>query len=204
MIVGLHCFVMGWKEASCEWECPRDVSGDVAAISMARDQSFHILEFKLCKRNDGPVEYLVTSTESSLPTAWTPSAPPPVASYTSGLPTMSLPPSKTWVGGVDAHCFERLVRKGLEWHVEEGDAIKLKVLNLTANNARFAMGLLVDDGAQVIAKQPRWWADEDGNLKRPLTFLERGLKLGTKIGGLIVINPFTYEGLDAPRDEKPS
>lgn len=160
-----------------EWTCPRDVRGQIIGFSMSdrTRTDFQILEFSHVSKN-GDVQQLVDSAEVK--------------------PTPLSAAVRVWNGGVAAQCFEQLIKAhGFDWFVEEGDKILVRVLNITGQVCRFDMGLLIGE-AVTFSKQPHWWADESGTLKRPLTFEERGLKLGTKIGGLVVVDPHTYEGFD--------
>ncbi len=190
-IVGLHVALMGYADHLIEWTCPPDTGGLLIALSIAPGAQLDILEFNVC-RKDGTIERFVDSKKRDT------------------SPAASFPP-KTWEGGVDAHCFEQLMKEqcGVDLAIEEGDVVQVRVLDKSGGYVHVNMGMLIGDS--VISKQQHWWADENGRLKRPLTFVERGLKLGTRVGGFVVIDPFTYEGLDtdterAARDDedKPS
>ena len=176
-LVGLGSIVPPSSAQLLEWECPEGVSGDLIRVTFPSVYSinFIVLRFDWLRPN-GDIVKLVDSEEISTPST--------SASY---LPM--------WKGGIDATSFAEILEKGIDWHIEPKDKIQFQVLNWTGANQTFQMGFAL--GERAVATDGRWWADEHGKLVRALTFIEEGLRTGARIGGLVVVDPDTYEGFDS-------
>lgn len=175
-LVGLSGTCLPNDSLLVEWKCPDGVSGVIsrAAFNDHTAYNFFVIRFDW-KKKDGSLEALVDGEEVV------------IGGVTSSPPM--------WSGGVDAPSFSKLVGGGIDWHVEPGDVISLRVLNVTYAVQNFQMGFAVEDG--FVASDGRWWADEHGKLIRALTFVEHGLRTGSRVGSLIVVDPETYEGFDS-------
>ena len=180
LVGGLSCMCPMNAVESVKWKCPPGAGGTVLSISVNDlcAQSFVMLEFNQI-RNDEVIERLIQCKELA-----------PIV-FGAGATAFSVP---SWEGGVLAACFQDLCASGAPWWIEENDVLLVRVANRTAANQIFDMGFKIGD--EGVATDARWWADETGKPVRPLTFLERGLKMGTRVGSLTVVDGSAYGKFD--------
>jgi hypothetical protein len=187
-LVGVSVAVIANDSYLFEWKCV-EREGVLLGVDIPSDivSCFFVLEFKLT-HTSGLIDVLVDSKETIIPFVPSPSpSPSPMITVSGTTYGASSPTSySTWEGGIPASCFMSLLKDGAPWYVEDGDIISWRVMNTTGAMQCFKGGLKIGDAG--VSNDVRWWADENGKPVRPLSFIERGLKIGTLIGSLRVVD----------------